>query len=220
MTPLGLSPKMKMADLVNDCPELLVSMTRFGIAPGFGESTVEECCGRIGKDAFTFLAICRTALDGDWRPGADELSGFRVRDLTDFLRRSHDSYKEIWLPYMEKQIAATLSARPESQRKVISEFFGKFKQELEKHFALEEKKIFPLLEAADGGSPRSFRHEHGEIGGKIQDLINLLLKYLPSAGTEEEISNLLSHLYFLRHDLSVHSRIEDSLVMTLLSSGR
>jgi len=216
----GLSPRMKMADLVNASPELLVTMTRFGIAPGFGESTVEECCIRTGKDSFTFLTICRIALDPGWKPGADELSGLRVRDLTDFLRSSHDSYKDVWLPYMEKQIEATLAARPESQRKVISEFFGKFKLELEKHFALEEKKIFPSLEAMEGGRPRSFRHEHGEIGEKIQDLISLLLKYLPASGSMYDITNLLSQFYFLRHDLAVHSRIEDSLVTALLSSGK
>lgn len=214
------TPRMKMADLINSAPGLLAVMYRYGMAPGFGDSSVEECCRKHGKDPFTFIAICRTAMDGSWAPSAVELSRLKVSDIVTFLKNSHDSYQDTWLPYIKEQITATMAEKSEQQRKVISEFFGKFREELEKHFALEEKKIFPSLEAMMGGKPRSFRHEHGDIDEKIQDLINLLLKYIPASGTHDEVTGLLTQLYFLREDLSVHSRIEEALIMPLLTSER
>lgn len=217
-----LSPKMKMADLVNANPDLLNILDRFGIRLGFGEDSVEQCCRKQDKDAFTFLMICRIAAYGGYLPGSSELDKVKVADLTGFLRSSHDSYQDAWLPELESKIDVVLSGRPDAQKKVISEFFVKFKDELHKHFEMEEKKIFPSLDAIGKkgkGARRIFKEEHDNIGEKIQDLINLLLKYLPYGNPDTCVTVLLTHLFFLKKDLATHSRIEDCLILPLLKGG-
>ncbi len=213
-----MTTNMKMADLINSAPCLLSVADRLSIRFGFGEASVEECCKRDGKDPFTFLSICRTALSEDYLPSETELCRIRVADVTAFLKNSHDSYQNSWLPGMEKAIGETLVGRPEAQQKVISEFFRKFKNELGVHFELEEKKIFPSLEAIGKGkgSIRVFQHEHGEIEEKIQDLINLLLKYLVYEKQDPKVTWLLSFLYAFKEDLIIHSRIEDRLILPLI----
>ena len=216
-----ISPSMKMADLINSEPDLLSVVNHCGIALGFGEDSVEECCARQGKDPFTFLTICRIFLFD--RSSEVDCGKIRIDDVTDYLRGCHDSYKEIWLPQLEKEIASVLSCRPEAQRKVISEFFGKFRDELKIHFEVEEKKIFPSLYEIGKrgrGTMKVFKEEHGNIGENIQDLINLLLKYIPYEKSDPEVILVLSRLYSLKRDLAIHSRIEDYLILPLVRGGK
>ena len=120
---------------------------------------------------------------------------------------------------MEREINLVLVGRPDSEKKVISEFFLKFKGELGRHFKLEEERIFPSLEALDRkghGSEKIFRHEHGEIDEKIQDLINLLLKYVSYGSRDVRVTELLSFLFRFRKDLAIHSRIEDCLILPMI----
>ena len=51
---------------------------------------------------------------------------------------------------------------------------------------------------------------------KIQDLANLLLKYLPYQDTDSDVTALLFCLYQLKVDISIHSRIEDHMILPLL----
>lgn len=214
-----MTGNMKMADLVNSAPSLLIIADRLKIRLGFGDRSVEECCIRDGRDSLTFLTLCSIALSAEYKPSEAELAKVRIEDVTEFLRNSHDSYKYCLLPRMEKEIEAVLSGRPESQQKVIKEFFRKFKDELSLHFGMEEEKIFPSLEAIGGkgkAAVKVFRHEHGDIGEKIQDLINLLIKYIPFENRDEKISSVLTFLYWLKDDLILHSRIEDRLILPLI----
>ena len=216
---IKLSPKTKMAELINSEPSLLTVLDRFGMRLGFGEDTVGECCKAQEKDAFTFLTICRIFLFPDYVPESEELEKVKITDVRDFLRNSHNSYKLSWLPNLEKEIYATLSCRPEAQKKFISEFFSKFKNELSEHFELEEKKIFPFLDAISKRrktSVKLLKEEHNNLGEKIQDIINLLLLYLPYEKSDNKVTLLLSHLYFFKNDLYIHYRIENHIILPLL----
>ena len=163
--------------------------------------------------------ICKICLYEGVVPGVSELKSLKVDDVTSFLRNSHDSYKNVWLPRIEERISRVLRSRTEAQRKVISEFFGKFRDELQLHFDFEERKIFPLLDEMNKKGRRTkkvFREEHTNIVEKIQDLANLLLKYLPYQDTDPDVTGLLFCLYQLKVDISIHSRIEDHMILPLL----
>ena len=210
---------MKMADLINSAPELLQITERLGMSLGFGESTVEEWCAHEGKDAFTYLAICNISTSSSYKPSEAEIEKMKAGDVMSFLRNSHDSYLYNLLPELDRQIALVLVDRGDSEKKVISEFFGKFKNELARHFKIEEEKIFPSLEVLNRkGQPNEkvFRHEHGDINEKIQDLINLLLKYVSYGTRKAQVTELLAFLYRFRKDLAIHSRIEDFLILPMI----
>lgn len=214
-----MTSNMKMAELINSAPEILLIVERLGMSLGFGESTVEEWCAHEGRDSFTFLAICNISTSRDYKPSEAEIEKMKAGDVMYFLRNSHDSYIYGLLPELDRQIALVMVGRPDSEKKVINEFFDKFKSELARHFKLEEEKIFPSLEALDRkGQPNEkvFRHEHGNINEKIQDLINLLLKYVSYGTRETHITDLLSFLYRFREDLAIHSRIEDCLILPMI----
>ena len=208
-----------MADIVNSAPLLLTVTERLGMRLGFGESTAEEWCAHENRDEFTFLTICRIVTTEGYRPSEAELGKLCIADVNTFLRNSHDDYIHNLLPALEGQIGQVMASRSEAQKRVIGEFFTKFREELARHFKLEEDKIFPSLEELDRkghGSEKVFRHEHGDICEKIQDLINLLLKYLSYDRQEQRVSTLLAFLYSFKEDLTIHSRIEDCLILPLI----
>ena len=218
-----LSPSMKMADLINSEPGLLNVVNHCGMTLGFGEDTVEECCVRRGRDPFTFLTLCRLVLFNGYVISEAEFGRVKIDEVTDYLRSCHDTYKDSWLPVLEEGIGKVLSCRPEAQRKVISEFCGKFRDELKHHFEVEEQKIFPSLYEIGRrgrGTLKLFSEEHGNIGENIQDLINLLHKYIPYGTSDPDVIVLLSHLYSMKRALAVHSRIEDILNQPLVKGGK
>ena len=47
----------KMSDLICENYPMVLVMSRFGIALGFGEENIGEVCRRNGVDAYTFLTV-------------------------------------------------------------------------------------------------------------------------------------------------------------------
>ncbi len=223
MNEFFLSPRMKMTDLVNERPVLLNVMIRCGIHMGFGDDSVQDCCSRQGKDAAAFLTICKFYLFDGFTPSDTEIHSLNISDITSFLRDSHESYKNEWLPRIDSMISNILKGRPKSQVDVISKFFNKFRDELRLHFELEERNFFPLLddlERKGKGSVKVFHEEHTDIEEKIQDLANLLVGYIPYEDCDPDAAGLVYSLYSLKKDLLIHTRIEDFVILPILRGGR
>ena len=64
----------RMCDLVCDRYPVLLIMSRFGIALGFGDKTIGEVCLDSGVDTATFLAVVNMHADDKARSG-DDLRG-------------------------------------------------------------------------------------------------------------------------------------------------
>jgi regulator of cell morphogenesis and NO signaling len=216
-----LSPDMKMADLVNGGTAFLTVVHRFGIPFGFGEKTVEECCREQGRDAFTLLSVAGLYFSPFHEIQEKTLAKLHLKDIEFFLERSHESYRNEWIPNIAAGLDRSMAGRDENKKKIIDKFFSDFKEELEGHVKFEETKLYPLLEAfAEGKKPQGrvrLVKEHDNIVNKIQDLINIVMKYLPSDGKgDASMSWILLHLSTLREDLERHSNLEDMLILPLL----
>ena len=67
------TPKMKLADIINSNPSLVLILQRFRIELGFGEKSVAEVCRANGISEQFFLLICNVyAFDG-YLPSGDVL---------------------------------------------------------------------------------------------------------------------------------------------------
>ena len=71
------------------------------------------------------------------------------------------------------------------QRDVIMRFFDGYRKEVENHFAYEEDIVFPYVRSVAGGqriegySMETFEENHNNIDEKLNDLRNIVMKYLP-----------------------------------------
>ena len=57
--PSQLSPKMKMADAINQYHSLLTVLPRLGIPLGFGEKSIEQLCAEhhVSQTLFTLITL-------------------------------------------------------------------------------------------------------------------------------------------------------------------
>ena len=190
-----LSPSMKMADLMNLRFSLLGVLTRMGIPFGFGDETVEEVCRKQGINPETFLLISAVyAIDG-YLPTKEKLEKADLKDVLKYLRLSHAFWK----------------------------FFADYKDELSKHFEYEEKTVFPHAEAVlRQGADRNFtigeyEENHSNVEEKLEDLKNLVMKYLPPVCGQQDTYKALFYIFSLEEDLEKHTVVEDEILVPIVN---
>ena len=84
--------------LANDY-RLLQVMSRFGIALGFGEKTIDEVCSQCGADTATFVTIINYVKDGaaNYPQSVDDVD---VSSVLDYLQRTHHYFLDYLFPHI------------------------------------------------------------------------------------------------------------------------
>ena len=211
----------KLFDIVNANYDLLPVINRFGIRLGFKDKTVTEVCDKhqIHKDFF--LALINTYNNPNYFPET-ELIGFSPLLIIDYLRRTHDYYVDYFLPKIEMLLAQLISGSTEGYQelKMIDTFYKKYKNELLLHINDEEKNVFPYvirlvedrLYSDDQYTIRSFEKEHLNVEDKLNDLKNLIIKYITPSYKDNDCNEFLITLYRFEKDIKDHARIEDKIL--------
>ena len=216
-----ISGNMKLADLIDLDFRLLRILGRLEIKLGFGEATIAQVCKRNGLDEKTFVLLCKSYTDANFRPSAADLENACGGDVLHYLRRSHSYYVNTALVGLQKSLEKLLECCGEPSVKVIRKFYTDYKKELERHFDYEEKVVFPYVEAICSGSKPSgsdtfLGDEHNDIDDKITDLKNIVMKYLPEDMPGSRMMETLSMLFLLREDLQSHTAVEDNILMPMI----
>lgn len=219
-----LSTNMKVSDILDIDYSLLQIIPRFGMDLKHAGLTVAEACRECGIDPDTFILICNVYSCPDHTPSPTELASGKVNDIVKYLRNSHDYYTGQALLELGRSFDKLIASCAENQKKVIVKFFADYKTELEKHFAYEEQVVFPyigsLLETGRGDSEYSieqFEEHHENVEEKLQDLKNIVMKYLPGEIDESLRIEVLQAIYSLQDDLRRHTYVEDNILVPIVS---
>ena len=230
--PSRLSPKMKMADAINQYHSLLTVLPRLGIPLGFGEKSIEQLCSEHRVSEALFMLISRVYCLDDYYPTANELQQCPMSDILKYLVSSHKDYLENKLPHIEQHLNTLLEPMDKKYSSLISNFYAEFRKEMEKHFQYEEEVIFPYLrqilseqEAAESATyqKNTFHQQHNDIEDTLDDLSNLLLKYIPAEISPVERVDMLLDVYALSNDIAKHAMMENRILVPyiqLLESKR
>lgn len=230
--PSQLSPKMKMADAINQYHSLLTVLPRLGIPLGFGEKSIGQLCTEHRVSEPLFLLISRVYCQDDFFPTANELQQCPMTDILQYLVSSHKDYLENKLPHIEHHLNILLEPMDKKYSSLISNFYAEFRKEMEKHFQYEEEVIFPYLrqilseqEATESATyqKNTFHQQHDDIEDTLNDLSNLLLKYIPAEVTPAERVDMLLDMYALSNDIAKHAMMENRILVPyiqLLESKR
>lgn len=216
--------KMKLADLLLENHNLSLILQRFGIELGFGEKTVANVCDQYGLSSDFFLLICNVYTDDQYLPSATEISNIDMEALVPYLVASHDYYLDERIPHIERHLTRIADACPESHRNILHRFFDDYKMEVEKHFQYEEETVFPYInhlrqgQRAEGYTITQFEDNHSNIEDKLNDLTNIIIKYLPGDIMPKERISLLFDIFQLSSDLNKHNLIENKILIPYVSS--
>ena len=211
---------MKMAELIAVSPSLPGVLTRMGIPFGFGDETVEEVCRRNGTDPETFLLICSVYSGDGSLPAKERIRKADLKDVLKYLRRSHTYYMEVAMQEITAALVALTEPCDERHRNIIRKFFNEYKEELFKHLEYEENTVFPQAEAAlhnGRPTPDDYEENHSHVEEKLEDLKNLVMKYMPPVCGQQDIFRALTCIFSLQEDLSRHILVEDGILVPIVN---
>lgn len=214
----------KVISIVRESIYLLPVLNRFDIRPGLHDATIQEICIEKNINVDFFLAIINTYAHQHYFPKTEFLS-FSPLLIIDYLRKSHVYYSQYVVPSIDASLASLIqsSKHETSDIHLIQSFYSKYTREFLNHNESEEKNVFPyiisLLEnpsVADGRlSQKNFEEEHTHIEEKLQDLKNLLLKYMDTDYDDNLYNDFLFRLFMFEKDTKDHARIEDAILLPI-----
>ena len=202
----------KMSDLICENYPMVLVMSRFGIALGFGEKNIGEVCRQNGVDACNFLTEDISA------PVTDVNKCLSIDALITYLHNAHDYFLNFRLPHLRRKLVEAIAECPKDVAFVIQNFFDEYAEEVNKHMSYEEKVVFPYVRGLLAGKkdPKYnisiFRKRHDQIEMKIVELKNILIKYYPGPGSNL-LNSVLFDIFATEQDLASHNHVEDYLFM-------
>lgn len=201
----------RMFDLVCDQYSVLLIMSRFGIALGFGDKSIDEVCCESGVDTATFLAVANLSASDAVGPNSEPVS---IAALVAYLRNSHRYFLDFRLPAIRRNLVDALGS--DDAAVAVVRFFDAYVAEVDKHMAYEDCKVFPYVEALLAGQrPASysidiFRRHHDQVEAKLTELKQIIIRYYPS-GSTNEMNAALFGIFTCEQDLMSHNAVEDRI---------
>ena len=208
----------KMSDLICENYPMVLVMSRFGIALGFGEKNIGEVCRQNGVDACTFLTVVNFLTQDVSAPVMNVDKCLSIEALITYLHNAHDFFLNFRLPHLRRKLLESIGECPQDVAFVIQRFFDEYAEEVNKHMSYEEKVVFPYVRDLLKGikDPKYnisiFRKRHDQIEMKIVELKNILIKYYPGPGSNL-LNSVLFDIFATEQDLTSHNHVEDYLFM-------
>ncbi|HJD75266.1 regulator of cell morphogenesis and NO signaling [Bacteroides reticulotermitis] len=204
----------KMADLISDNYSLLQVMSRFGLSLGFGDKTVKEVCEINGVDCKTFLVVVNFMAEGFSRFDSRD-DGISIPALVDYLRQAHIYFLEFCLPAIRRKLIESIDCSQDEVAFLILKFFDEYMSEVRKHMDYEEKTVFKYVdallqdEAPKGYQISTFSKHHDQVGEKLTELKNIIIKYCPAEANTNLLNAALFDIYACEEGLDAHCKVED-----------
>ena len=217
------SGKMKAADLISADWRLLSIFERLDIKLGFGEATIDEICSRYNLSTELFLMICNIYSFNSYRPTAEKLKKEDLPHILSYLRASHKHYMNNWFPRLHNNIHTMMEEYEDTNSYVLNKFFDDYDTEIKKHFEYEEFSVFPYIESLLNGSSEAvykisnFEDNHTNVEEKLNDLKNIIIKYLPGTYTSNIRMKVLNEIFKIESDLRKHTLVENRLLIPLVT---
>ena len=218
-TNLFFTENTKMAELVMSNPKLMLTLSRFGIELGFGDLSVKEVCKKTNINPVFFLLVCNIYTNQDYVPSDKEIRSVDISSILAYLSNSHKYYVEERIPHIEHHLERIIKACPERFGNTINRFFIEYKKEVASHFSYEELTVFPYINSLTNKTPdkqytiSEFESNHSNIEDKLEDLMSILVKYLPANIYPKERIEISLDIIDLSYDLRCHTVVEERVLV-------
>ena len=219
-------PGMKVSELILENPSLLLLLEHFELNFLVHDKSILELCNENKISTEVFISFAN--LYNGFPPAG--ISAFSKNDLPSiilFLKNSHNYYENEKYPEIRNYIEQLYHVNSVPEIKLIGKFFDEYFEEVKEHLAYENKVAFPyfyrLLGIKQTGeeettfSVREYRDHHSDIESKLNDLRELLLKHIPVNNDRVLRRKIITSLFEVEYDLNIHSTIEETILMPLIT---
>ncbi len=213
------SEKMKLADLISANHNLILMLSHFGIPLGFGDRSVKEVCVINKVPVDFFLLVCNVYTFDSYLPEKNKIKSTDMSMLVPYLLASHSYYMEENLPHIERHLSGIINKVDKKYGDVLQRFFTDYRNEVEEHFRYEEQTVFPYIDTLLSGGKhesyhiRDYAQAHSNIEDKLNDLTQIVFKYLPGNISPKESIELVFDIFQFSTDLNKHTLIEDKILV-------
>jgi regulator of cell morphogenesis and NO signaling len=186
-----------------------------GIGFGFGEKSVRQVCAEYGIAAPLLLLVCNVYISEEYTPEIAELRQIPVDGIVKYLEASHKDYLHVRMP----RIIEAVLKLPGGE--MLASFCDKYRQEVVEHFRYEEDIVFPYIRRLSDGERCDYKiseyeSHHSDIDAALEDLKNIIVKYLPPAATIELCRPVLADLLSFEYDVRKHTYLEDKILIPMV----
>ena len=211
--------KDNVIDLINEDYNILPVLSRFSIPLGFGNKTIEDVCNNAGININVFLLVINYILSGNL--DKSDLRHISATDLVDFLHNSHDYFLLYKFPHIRQNLLNALDDSYSAVNPMITRFFDEYVSQAYEHFEYEERVVFPYIRNLSTGeksnySIEEFKKHHDELGEKLSDLKNVILRYYTTS-MPNKMYDVLVDLFNCELDIKSHTIIEDELLTPMVA---
>ncbi len=214
----------KMGEAILSNHTLLTVLPRFGVKLGFGEKSIKKICLDNNIDENTFIMMCNIHTFDNYTPSQDELNSVDIESVLSYLRNSHRYYVERRISNLESRLAALSSQLSITHHRIIDTFLREYKNEIMNHFKYEDEVVFPYInrliakEDISGFDIAKYEENHDNIDDKLNDLKNILIKYIPEEYSTDDCNDLLRDIFLFENDIDKHTRIEERVVVPIVKT--
>jgi len=211
--------KMKMSDLIDADYSLLLLLNKLNISLGFGEKSVEAVCKENNFDVDCFLFLANYQSNGVISNIQDVFDSLPIEPFLQYLKSSHSYFLEKRLPNIRRKLELVFASSEKKLQGIVLNFFDNYTREVAEHMEYEDEVAFPyihnLINKTDkhSYSIKIFEERHNDIEGKMNDLKQILMKYVSGTTDQMLMVNILMELYMSEEELEAHTFIEDVLVI-------
>jgi len=221
-----ITAELKMSDVILRNSYLMLLLEHFEIEVPVLDKTVVQLCNDKGLNVELFLTFANLYNGLNYKPEGF----FSSRDLEHivaYLKNSHRYYSEEMYPNISKIIKDMSDVNKYPEMHLVEKFFEEYFSEVTEHLEYENEVVFPYIlnlissntsiKTTIDYSVSEYKEHHNDIEEKLDDLKNLIVRYLPHQNDRELRRRLLFSLFELDFDLTIHSKIEDKILIPLVS---
>lgn len=209
---LEYRPGNKMREIIADNNLLLMVISRFGIAFGFGDRTIRETCEANQVDTDTFLAVSNLIAGKRY-----DRYPISLQSLMGYLQHAHNSFTDFSFPKIRmKLIEAINYSDTDDVAFLLIKFFDDYVVEVKRHMEYENNTIFSyvarLLEGDidEDFNISRFSVNHSHMASKLNELKDIFI-YHYKQRDNALLSSALFDIVMCERDLMSHFDVETSL---------
>lgn len=219
---IEVKPYMKMVDLIETNPSLLLFMQHFNIDLRIDELTVAEICEQYDISETLFITVANL-YNGSKCRSEVSFSSKDILQMIEFLRNTHTYYRKYKYPEIWSYIHKLQEHHASKELLLLEKFFNTYFKEVQEHFDYEENIAFPYftklvtnknIPSNEKYSAKEYLEHHTDIELKLADLKKLLLKHIKIKDSLNIRRKLLTSLLELEFDLYIHSIIEETILVS------
>ena len=217
----------EVAQVVFEYPHFILFLEHFNIDTPLQSKTVTEICQQYQISEALFIAMGNLYLHHEVAD-PDIFTADDLPTIIRFLTNTHRYYLDDIYPKIERAIQEIKQLNDSKEIVLLERFFQLYFNEVREHLNYELEIAHPYIDQLYKAtsdikiasnmttySVRDYVDHHDDIEEKLDDLMNLLVKYLPYQKDFHIRRSLFLNLVELDYDLKIHSKIEEQILIPL-----